>query len=425
VVVTVSGLATGVALLGVFALSGGRIALAQAPADAVEAQPADESFELPAIELHGFVSQGAFLSTDNDYLGYSERGTFEFLEAAVNASSEVADRMRVGVQLFTRDLGPIGNYTLALDWAYLDYRFRDWLALRAGRIKIPFGLYNEFSDIDAARLQILLPQSVYSSRNRDILLAHTGFSLHGTAGLRGAGALDYQLMAGALFVDPGTNALVVEGPVELDAVDTKYIAGGQLFWRTPVSGLRVGASFMHTNLAFHFSVDSLTRMQLVMLDVVPDDFDGTFIYGYRDMNLSIGSVEYLAGDWSFSAEYSRTTYRIYSTIPMLFPGNDQDSEAFYGMAAYRLSRWLETGAYYSLFFADADDRDGSGFPESHRAYQKDLAVTARFDVNDFWLWKLEGHYMDGTGDMIDPDPDDPDDLARRWGFFLVKTTLTF
>ena len=25
-------------------------------------------------------------------------------------------------------------------------------------------------------------------------------------------------------------------------------------------------------------------------------------------------------------------------------------------------------------------------------------MTVRFDVNEYWLWKLEAHYMDGTGD---------------------------
>ncbi len=373
------------------------------------------------------MSQGAFVSTENDYLGHSERGSFEFLEAAINVSSEVTDRLRIGAQLFTRDLGPIGNYALSLDWAYLDYRYRDWLGLRAGRIKIPFGLYNEFIDVNAARVQILPPQSIYSVRNRDFLLAHTGFSVYGSAQLGGAGGLDYHAYAGALFVDPASSALQVVGPVELDAVDTKYVAGGQVFWRTPVTGLRAGGSFLHSNLAFHFSVDTLTRMQLVAADLVPDDFDGTFVYGYRDINLAIGSAEYVAGDLTLSAEYSRTSFRVYSTIPTVFPGIDVDSEGFYGMASYRLSEWLEAGAYYSLSFADKDDRDGSGerFTESHRAYQKDLAVTARFDVNDSWLWKLEGHYMDGTGDLIDDDPADSDNLASKWGFFLVKTTLTF
>jgi hypothetical protein len=415
-------------VLGALAVSADTTAFSQpASSDVATAPTEDDSFEIPAIALHGFVSQGAFVSTDNDYLGHSERGSFEFLEAAVNISSEVTDRLRVGAQLFTRDLGPIGNYALSLDWAYLDYRLRDWLGLRAGRIKIPFGMYNEFIDVDAARVQILPPQSVYSIRNRDILLAHAGFSLYGSAPLGGAGALDYNAYAGALFVDPTSSALVVVGPVELDAVDTKYVAGGQLFWRTPLHGLRVGGSFLHSNLAFHFSVDTLTSMQLVATGMVPDDFDGAFTYGYRDINLGIGSAEYTIADWTFSAEYSRQTFRIYSTIPTVFPGTDIDSEGLYGMASRRLTDWIEAGAYYSLFFADADDRDGSGerFTESHRAYQRDLAVTARFDINDFWLWKLEGHYMDGTGDLIDDDPADPDNLASQWGFFLVKTTLTF
>src|SRR5687768_171548 len=113
------------------------------------------------VEVHGFVSQGAVLSTGNDYLVRSQRGSVEFFEAGLNLSTEVADRLRVGIQLFARDLGSLGDYSAKVDWAYLDYRWRRWLGLRAGRIKLPFGLYNEFSDIDSARLPILLPQSVY------------------------------------------------------------------------------------------------------------------------------------------------------------------------------------------------------------------------------------------------------------------------
>ena len=36
-----------------------------------------------AIQLHGFVSQGALLTTDNNYLAQTERGSLEFTEAAV------------------------------------------------------------------------------------------------------------------------------------------------------------------------------------------------------------------------------------------------------------------------------------------------------------------------------------------------------
>ena len=44
-------------------------------------------------------------------------------------------------------------------------------------IRLPFGLYNDINDIDAARVPILLPQSIYPATSRDYLLAQTGFLL--------------------------------------------------------------------------------------------------------------------------------------------------------------------------------------------------------------------------------------------------------
>ena len=61
----------------------------------------------------------------------------------------------------------------------------------------------------------------------------------------------------------------------------------------------------------------------------------------------------------------------------------------------------------------------------HRAYQRDLAVSLRFDVNEHWLFKLEGHYLDGTADLNSTDQPDIANRAARWGLFLAKTTLSF
>jgi hypothetical protein len=424
------GLVVDLLLASALSLAGARTGHAQPDAEDpdVAAKPDEEGGFGPSIDIHGFVSQGAFLSTENDYIEHSERGSLEFFEAALNASSQVTERLRAGVQLFTRDLGAHGNYAALIDWAFLDYRLRDWLGVRAGRLKLPYGLYNEFVDIDAARLPILMPDSLYQLRHRHALLAHTGASVYGNHELGGAGEIDYQLFLGTLFVDPDSEAVVVAGPFQLREVDNKYVAGGQLLWRTPLDGLRLGASYLHTDFAFHIQTDPLTASQLIMAELVPPDFDGTFVLGQRDFDLIVGSAEYTRGDLLVAAEYSRWMHRATSSVPLLSPERDEDEERFYAMLAYRFTRWLEAGAYYSFHFRDADDRDGSGerFTEPHRAYQKDLAATVRFDVNDFWLWKLEGHYMDGSaGIILDEDLADPDNLAPHWGLFLVKTTVTF
>ena len=77
-------------------------------------------------------------------------------------------------QLFAHDLGPLGNYSPQFDWYYVDYRFFDWLGIRAGKTKLPWGLYNEANDVDAGRVPILLPQSLYPVANRESLFAQTG-----------------------------------------------------------------------------------------------------------------------------------------------------------------------------------------------------------------------------------------------------------
>jgi hypothetical protein len=393
-----------------------------------EAEPEiDEplSFAAAPLDVHGFVSQGAFLSTGNNYLGHSVRGSVELFEAGINFSTEPIEKLRVGLQLFTRDVGPIGNYTMGLDWAYLDYRVNPSFGVRAGRIKLPFGLWNEVADIDSARLPILLPQGIYPILSRDFLVAQTGFSLYGSPSLGRAGELDYQLFFGTLFIRASD---LSSGSSQITNIDTKAVAGGQLMWRPPVEGLRLGGSVLYGNLAFDVTLDPATTAAFIAAGLAPAGFDGVVTLGIDPAWLSVGSIEYLTGPWSLTAEYSRWDQHATSSIPALIaPGTaDTDSERFYGMAAYRFGDHLEAGAYYSVKSLDVHDRDGSGpayATNRNRAFQRDLAATVRWDVNDAWLWKLEGHFMDGFADLSEQDENSSP--TEYWGLFLVKTTVSF
>jgi hypothetical protein len=386
-----------------------------------EAARAPASPELRhGIDVHGFVSEGGFLSTSNDYIGSSSRGSLKLAEVGISVSIEAADRLRVGAQLFARDFGAFEDPP-RFDWAFFDYRWKSWLGIRGGIIRMPFGLYNEYADVDAARVPILMPQGVYPFRNRDVLLSHRGFDLYGNRRLGAVGELEYQVWLGTLSIPD--NALVVGGAT-LNGIDARYVTGAQVFWQPPQAGLRIGATALRTSVDFKLTLSPANTSALIMAGVVPPDYAGALVVSQRPDEWIIGSAEYAHEAWSLAAEYSRAFKHQRTSLPAVIPSFDEDSERFYAMASYRPSPWLEAGSYYSVLNLAASDRQGRDpkYAERYFAFQRDLAATVRIDVNDRWLWKLEAHFIDGTADLdtnTNPHPD------RYWGLFLVRTTVTF
>lgn len=121
------------------------------------------------IDIHGFVSQGFLKSDGVNLISRAQDGTFELNEMAINVGSQLNSKLRVGMQLMSRDFGETDNNKVKLDWALVDYHGRDWLGLRAGRLKMPTGMYSETRDIDALRTSILLPiNNLYHENWREV-----------------------------------------------------------------------------------------------------------------------------------------------------------------------------------------------------------------------------------------------------------------
>jgi hypothetical protein len=367
---------------------------------------AEESAEdsLLSVEVHGFASQGFIFTRGNDFLADgTTSGSFEFAEMGINFTKPLTERLRTGVQFFAQDLGPTGNYTALVDWFYFDYRFADWFGLRAGRLKIPYGLYNEVQDVDAARVPVLLPQSVYPIQTREILFSHTGAELYGFTRFEPLGALDYRLFGGTIFLDsdnltpPGTG-------FDLD-FRVPYVFGGRLLWETPLGGLNVGGSAQAVRIdttAFVPGIDPL-------------------VIENRSL-LWVGFAEYTIEELLLTAEYSRWHTLQESSDAMLSPTIKVTNERAYAMANYRVTPWFQPGAYYSLLFPDVENREG------RENFQHDIAGTLRFDLNAHWLVKLEGHYMSGTASLQNPLRVGAPDLSsakETWAAFFLKATAHF
>jgi hypothetical protein len=351
------------------------------------------------LQIHGFASQGFLITAYNNYLAHSRSGSFEIAEAGVNVTSQPLDNLRLGVQFFARDLGPIGNYSMKLDWFYLDYRLADWLGIRAGRTKIPFGLYNEVNDIDVARVPILLPQSTYPITSRDFLLAQTGAEIYGRIPMSVAGTLDYRFYTGTIFID--LPAATPGSTFQTTSIQIPYVVGGRLLWETPLEGLRTGASVQALRLDSTF--------------VGPAGMGSVYINAI----LWVASLEYARDDLLLAAEYGRWHVQRGGSDPMF--ASDTASERAHAMASYRFATWFYPGIYYSLLYNNADIRTGRA------AQQHDWAFTLRVDINENLVAKLEWHYVHGTGGLSSTLNDNVplSMLAENWGIFIAKLTGYF
>jgi hypothetical protein len=441
------------------------------------------------VEVHGFISQG-YLKTygqsyfdgvlqgeDNpqtggsNFLGPTKRGSWEFAEVGINFGTSISDDMRVGLQLFARDLGQLGNFQFELDWAFADYAFRDNLNFRLGRIKMPYGLYGEYRDLDIVRPSVLLPQSVYFEALRDLQVAFDGVEIYGNLdpGSSTLGHFDYTLFGGAImgpavrsksstalffnnraFYTGGGNAIFA---IE-DNSFNPYMIGGSLQWNTPWEGLLIKSSTVYYKAVIHATVADGFIGQLEQIGQLPSSFSQNQQYKTEVM-FSVGSIEYTLDDLVLAAEYARYYGEFHSNNAPLIPHTDLNQERYYLQASYRLSELVQISGYYGF---QRDPRDyyrrfpdrflgrkappevntaPTGWDQAHPGetynyetekfdeYQSDYSLAVRFDVNDFWVLKCEGHLMHGTeGVYMMLNPNHPEG-EEWWYLFALKSTMVF
>jgi hypothetical protein len=374
------------------------------------------------IQFGGFASQGYLdNSGSNDYIGDSSAGTFEFREYAVNASY-AAGKFRFGAQVFGQKLGEYGNDEIKLDWATIDYQANQWFGIRAGRVKKPFGLYNEMLDLDSVRPFIFLPSGIYDPRLRDFNASFDGALAYGNIDLKSAGSLDYKAYYGTISMDSDGGAIDYfnhDSAVRNDEIEMDATYGLSLFWNTPVDGLRVGYGFSRFE-------------ELQSLRTIPDIYPAlpafagvTFIKVAPEYDQHIFSAEYFWGEWTFAAEYMWSKAETATGLPglPLTTFGEETVDAYYFAASRRLNDWCEVGAYYNYY---EEHSVTQGYTDLTRD-QHDYAVTVRFDVTTHLALKFEVHYNEGSAkiwDLVDQrQPDAQRD--RDWTLFATKATFSF
>jgi hypothetical protein len=339
------------------------------------------------VQLHGYLSVGYASSTDNNYLRMETSRGSAFTESGLTVSSQITNKFRVGAQVYNRYIGELGKGRVYLDWAYADYRLRDWIGFRGGKIKTPLGLYTDTQDQTFLHTWALLPQSLYPVDLRSVSVAHVGGDIYGNVSTARGGSLAYTGFAGSIPSDPRGGflyGLQAQGAKSISGVSGR-MAGIDLRWNSPLAGLMAGTSVVYNLRQFKGTLGP---------SPVPLSYSTT-----KDRVMVVYG-EYAGGNFRANAEYRDQTRRaeITAEVPgrpvVLKPGSDEP--AWFVSGAYRLSKRIETGGYYSRYHVTLINPvtpvTGIGRDHIH-----DRVVTMRFDLAPFWVFKIEGHFMDGVG----------------------------
>jgi len=411
------------------------------------------------LEIHGFLSQG-YLQTDRgDYLADTEEGTFKFNEMGINISSDLSDDIRLGIQFISRTLGDLNENTSKVDWAYADYRWRDYLGFRFGRIKVPFGLYNEIRDIDMLRTSIFLPSGIYSEAWRDTLKSIDGFGLYGYLSLNALGGINYQALAGQLDIsDEGGVAKYVEhdGTVDLLHLDPQKTYCASILWDMPIEGLSIGTSILSNKMKessmvgdhFRFgelrmATDINAQLPEVFYQIVYDkiqnqDLATQISSGYLDymdltqyqsldnqwpkeanrnfftMDFWVLSLKYQWGDLTLSAEHLdlRMNNDWYiGEVNLRNPAVAFHSIGYYVSASYAILDWLELGVYYSEFYSDDNNKKSENFIKMTQNVFYKYPVAAIYENNANRIREGFVDYANAVFSMYNIDHLKPDDVT--------------
>jgi hypothetical protein len=377
-----------------------------------------ELFE--GFQVHGFLSQGYFLTSNhNNLFGESTRGgSLDFTEIGVNASWVPIPSLQLAIQGLSRRAGEAAEGEPELDFALLDYapiatpEYR--LGVRAGRVRVSFGLYNDTRDVAFTRPSILLPQSIYFDRTRELQISGDGILFHGEA--RGAWGNFMLEFLGPFFprVDNENSELAFfleDLPGNLNP-RVSYL--GRLIYETPIHGLR-------------FAVTGARVMDAYNPRFSPEEGDRG--PGTDALEPLIFSAQYEAEHWSLTGEYARR-----GVVQEGFgPDLDLDivGKSYYIQGIYRLDPRWEMMVRYDVFFGDVDDRDGSEFKAitglpSHLQFAKDWTVGVRYNITPSWMLRAEYHNVyGGTLFLFPQDNSDLFALSKKWDIFALLLSYRF
>jgi len=384
---------------------------------------------LDNLKFQGFASQAFISTSDNDVFGNTDQGgSFGFTEVGLNALFRPLPRLQLSAQMLSRRAGQGGNAgEPRLDFASLDYRLfsheTHQFGIRFGRLKNPFGFYNDTRDVAFTRPSILLPQSIYFDRTRNLGLSADSVQLYGETSHPTIGIFSVQFgITRPLIKDKETEFAIFNTNSVLGELSPEASFIGRGIFETHDARFRFAISGIWLNAHYNPAIgDRFTR--------------GSFSFSPLYL-----SAQYNAEKWSLTAEYALRRLDFQNFGHPLYDQilDNTTGESFYFQGVYRFHPKWEALLRYDVLYADRSDRSGKGYvqsiadlgvpesrlPPAHSRFARDITVGLRWNITPQIMARLEYHHINGTGWLSGQD-NPAGTTTKEWDLFAAQLSFRF
>ena len=373
------------------------------------------------FQIHGFFSQGLFSSSGNNVYGHSKDSVSAGLtEVGLNLSYQALNNLSFAIQgLYRRAGESTGNEgDFSLDYAFMDYTFftheKGRFGIRAGRVKNPWGLYNETRDVAATHPTIFLPLA-YFERSRALYLSMDGGQLYS----------DYNTAYGDFTF---TFNMGLTNPADKELL-------------IAITGNPTVQGNLHSDLSYlakiNYEIDNgkyIFALSYVNLSL---DYEGEATDPYKDLNSRIDSfmlsAQYNGERFSLTAEYA-LQWNDFNNLATPQPGVTFDtspiSQHWYIQTGYRVLDNVQLTLRYDSSVQDINDPQGNTFEATtgrpaYLMYTQDIVFGTRWDITPSWMLRAEYHRVHGASTLSAFDNPNIANIVKDWNIYALQIAYRF
>jgi hypothetical protein len=303
---------------------------------------------LSKVSVHGYVSQAYAFSEDHPIYGIPTDGTTDYRDLALQFRYDQDRKNAFVVQFRHERFGERrADEDVALDWAFYQRNFSDRLSLKAGRIPLPLGIFNEAQGAATTSPFFRPPHEFYDRHYTSKTVE--GVLTSASLGRAGGWSFDIDAYFGQWVLDQWNDE---------ERADAKNAWGGQVWANTPWPGVRFGGG------AYHCEVEPNETYAV--------KYDYFALHGSIEADLDRWRLATEVFSGNLGAEYGR--YR-----------------TWYGQVGFDVTPKLSVHARGTVARVEVPV-DGH---DLHARIADDFGLSVNYAVHPSLLFKVEGHTNEG------------------------------